>query len=424
MRNLFKTVFVLFFVAGAATLFMVGCKKNDGVHIVDPQPIPPKHQIVMVPFDAMTNDTLAGFNLKIVTNKGTNNYISAGKKYIIDNVEPTTYTITISKVGYVDVTRSYDIAIRNVEEDMIVCKRMVMNRLSNPVEIPLSSEGTLLNSLQFNVVGYGLNTVGNTSKYCEAKLSFEEGTLFKVNDINQTNLQIVATNIYNEVYVTITETPTYGHSPDVMFNHSQKEINFQPEGLTFSKPVKMKLYIGDLREQNQELFTQRKKGMILVNTDKTGKQEKLKPLGESINGDTIYFDITHFGTWELKNEFFSARKINEFWSASETSDTSKCGGELNVRLSKEVRIKNSFQVAGNASILPFLLTRMYKDIVFETSTLFQQPPVPRYKQYATWIVKMEKWEIISTIPNFEFVQVMDLPSDQYILSFGTTYCNN
>ncbi len=442
MKN-FLTVFVLFFVASASTLFMVGCRKNVGPAELSPTPIPkvPVHQIIVAAFDAKENDSLAGFNVKVVSPTGTNDYVMTGKKYTINDVKTGKYIITVSKSGYVETTKDYDINLPDMTLDFSMLTRLYITKASTPVAVAMTG-GATTTAMAINVSTDGNNTPGATTKPAEAKMTLPAGTEIRLADGSiPTSLAIVATPVISEAASAVDNGsntgPITAPSEDALLNGLGKSMNFQPSGLTLSKPLKIAMYVGDILEKGTQFASinaQKKKGLVFVNVAKDGTKETIKPMtGMEHIADTVYFEINHFSTWDMLPDYMVKTRMDDlnvpeyFNYGSKQSD---CGKPLGL-INSLTGFLDAYEVVEdevfNNVVNNYIIFGFAKAFALKTKIIMKSEPVTGYKVVSVPKVRKERWKFTNK-PTYNVLPAngieLSFLTEEVTVGYNTIKCHN
>jgi len=290
-KSYFIRTFAILVLVGASIFAINSCKKNVGPTDLLADPIiVPKSTLEISVLDATSKDSMAGFTIAVTDPAGKLTTATVDKKYTFNNVTLSgNYTVIVSKTGFITENKVINVALV-ANSSMFIPSSILLAKAAAPVVVDSKLGGQIQIAADLN----------NTTAKPAAKLGMDPGTEVKLNGVVVASPSIAATYVPSSSFVdksgamTATDLPTTGSVP-------LKSMNFQPDGMTFSKPLKISLYVGDvLAGLTGTELDEAKAGITFDNVHSDGTVEAIPVKSFNAAGDTAYFFISHFSTWELK----------------------------------------------------------------------------------------------------------------------------
>jgi len=367
-KSYFIRTFAILVLVGASIFAINSCKKNVGPTDLLADPIiVPKSTLEISVLDATSKDSVAGFTVAITDPKGKLTTVTVDKKYTFNNVtESGNYTVIVSKTGFLTENKVINVALV-ANSSMFIPSSILLAKAAAPVVVDSKLGGQI--AIQASL--------DNPTAKPAAKLAMDPGTVVMLNGVAVASPSIAATYVPSSSFVDksgamqATDLPKTG-------SVALKSMNFQPDGMTFSKPLKISLYVGDvLAGLTGTDLDEAKAGITFDNVHADGKVEAVPVTSFNAAGDTAYFFITHFSTWELqlpKNAVLQSKSFGD-WRSLKFAKCNEPADEEDVEEYIEENAAMFTKVMGWGG-----KTRYY----FPVRTIIKKTALPGFKWNIKW----------------------------------------
>lgn len=421
-KSMIKLVAVL--TVWLVVLLIVGsCQENSGTtDLTLWQPNSPGvRQLVIGVVNSNTKDSVSGFNVSIKTPTQQIEAAVAGKKYVVSDLVAGTYTISVTLTGYLSSSKNITVVLPNDPiTNLIINETILVTKLAPAVTITASSGGT---------VSVKTNSEDITSSV-SVNVTVPAGIVFTMPDGSKPpTVSLVVTNLpaakNSQTVETVGGLAQMNMKPIVLVNDQIPlvSLNFQPEGLTFDKPLIVDMNISDLYPATMpaEYRKIRQDGLSLNYVRKDGTIEKIAPDHFSADRNTVYFKIYHFSNYSMVDDNVCLKLIKT--STSELTQSSDCGKPMTFSFDYESRYVCNDPCNCQDTYIPWMLTTKQADAVFLSSVKFNLPAVPGYSMEVTCQILIEIWQLTTTGIN-GFSSTVIIPQNSTMTTIRLNMCHN
>lgn len=397
-----------------------GCRRNSG--ITDLVINPPKElgecKIIICALNTSTSDSLSGFTLNIKTPNDQITKTVTGNKFVLYDPVSGSYSVIASLNGFVTNTTNFNIILPKDERTGFVADQSIqLTKAAPAVSITADLGGTITVKTDSE----------NNSSPAVATVSVPSGTQFTMADgthpafINMTvtNIQpsseLSPSEVVNGVKTLEMKGVDLAHQKVLV-----KNLDFQPEGVTFSKPLMIGINISDVfpSTMSQSEKTAHQNDLTIDNVSEDGSVESHSPDHFSSDRSIAYFKITHFSDWTLVFKSVTMTFEKYFYSPLQTK-SGLCGEPLTGRFEYVAHYLSSDP--GNV-YLTWLITKQSGDVVYKVVENFNRRAVPGYSITATWQCLIAEWRL--TDQKTGISRLVDIPVKGNKVTLSYHLCHN
>ena len=382
--------FAVLAVIVAAVVIIGSCRKNSGSTdlIIVPPPVPGIRALTFSALNSSTQDSLTGYSLHIKSPSGTSDQNVAGTSYTIKNPEAGVYTFTATLNGFIAATRDVIVVLPTKETASLLLNASVLLTKSAPSVAITAAMGGVV-TVKEDVEQPAAPVIASVSVPANTVFTLADGSKPATVNISVTNLPTAAAAAPVEIVNGQQETAL--KEMDIVNNGlAVKKLDLQPQGLTFSKPMVISMYIGDMYPgMTVAEKTADQTGLVFDYKRQDGTVETVNPDHFSLNRDTIFFQISHFSDWQLSISYLKLVST-ETWSPLQTV-TSDCGAGI-----PSFSYSTSFQYTNSLFSLVLRLLVMNGYLLTTYVDNVNIPAVPGYTVTATWQTKLNKIDVTNT----------------------------
>ena len=389
-----KLVLALLLVA-IAGIIVYSCRKSEG----PPDPnatMTVERKLVISALNSFANDSIGQFSVAITAPSGTINQVATGNTVVIKDPVAGAYVIVVSKTGYTTSSaQTVNITLpADAKTSMTVKVSVGLNKTAAAVAITSAAGGTI--AVKSNSEVASSATVANVTVPAATVFTLADGTKPASVNISVTNVPVMSQ---------LAPVMNIGGVEQVLVNNVEvikdqmpiKNLDLQPEGMSFDKPMIIDVYIGDQYPDDMPLDvkTAEQDGLTMNYVRKDGTVEVVTPDHFSADRNTVYYKITHFSNWHLMNRFWRLTSVNVTLSEVKTQ-VGECGGPLGGTFTYEVRYKR----IGGDPFLPWLLTGSKRgDAVYSISLPYSVLGQTGFYIQATWQCTLLNYTLSYTGPS-------------------------
>jgi hypothetical protein len=377
-----------------ATVF--SCKKTS----FPPDPndnIVVKRQLEVSALNAFTGDSIGQFSVTITTPSATVTQTATGNKYVLTNLVSGNYTVVVSKTGYnTSTAKTVSVSLpTDAKSSMIVNASVTLAKVAAAVAVTGTTGGVVTVKANSEVAASA--TVASVAVAPATVFTLADGTKPATVSISVTNVP-VNTQLAPVVNVGGSNQVVVASIDVIKDQIPVKTLDLQPEGLTFSQPMVIDMYIGDMYPPQMSIAdkTSKQAGLTLNYVRKDGTVEVLTPDHFSTDRNTVYYKITHFSQWHLLDNFLKIVKGANTKSAIQTK-TSACGLGLNATFEYTTLYK---MMDPADPYRPWLLTSQWADARYTVQESVNAPAQAGWTCVATWQCTLENWVLTDSCPGF------------------------